>query len=95
MAGSDCVYGVGELFNHYLGGAGAGLHKVASGRHGGVEIALGGGDNSACHIAYGNVETVGAGNGDDACTACDGADFWSHRLLGNRRGSMAAMIQLL
>ena len=31
----------------------------------------------------------------DACTACNGTDFWSHRLLGNRRGSMAAMIQLL
>ena len=31
----------------------------------------------------------------DACTACDGEHFWSHRLLGTRRGSMAAMIQLL
>lgn len=29
-----------------------------------------------------------------ACTACDNRDFWSHRLLGNVRGSMAAMIQL-
>ena len=30
-----------------------------------------------------------------ACTACDGNTFWSHRRLGNTRGSMAAMIQLL
>lgn len=30
-----------------------------------------------------------------ACTACDLDTFWSHRILGNRRGSMAAMIQLL
>lgn len=30
-----------------------------------------------------------------ACTACEKEDFWSHRLLGNKRGSMAAMIQLL
>lgn len=30
-----------------------------------------------------------------ACTACDLDTFWSHRLQGNRRGSMAAMIQLL
>ena len=30
-----------------------------------------------------------------ACTACDRGDFWSHRLQGNRRGSMAAMIQLI
>ena len=30
----------------------------------------------------------------DACTACDKEDFWSHRLLGDRRGSMAAMICL-
>lgn len=30
-----------------------------------------------------------------ACTACDGGTFWSHRRLGNTRGSMAAMIQLL
>lgn len=29
-----------------------------------------------------------------ACTACDREDFWSHRLLGNERGSMAAMICL-
>ena len=29
-----------------------------------------------------------------ACTACDRGDFWSHRLLGNERGSMAAMICL-
>jgi len=30
-----------------------------------------------------------------ACTACESGDFWSHRLLGTNRGSMAAMIQLL
>ncbi len=30
-----------------------------------------------------------------ACTCCDLSRFWSHRSLGNRRGSMAAMIQLL
>jgi hypothetical protein len=30
-----------------------------------------------------------------ACTACDRRDFWSHRLLGADRGSMAAMIQLI
>ena len=30
-----------------------------------------------------------------ACTACDRDDFWSHRLVGKNRGSMAAMIQLL
>ena len=30
-----------------------------------------------------------------ACTACDLDTFWSHRVQGNRRGSMAAMIQLL
>ncbi len=30
-----------------------------------------------------------------ACTACDRGDFWSHRVQGSRRGSMAAMIQLL
>ncbi len=29
------------------------------------------------------------------CTACEGDTFWSHRRLGNTRGSMAAMIQLL
>ncbi len=30
-----------------------------------------------------------------ACTACRLNEFWSHRLQGNTRGSMAAMIQLL
>ena len=30
-----------------------------------------------------------------ACTACDLDTFWSHRVQGNLRGSMAAMIQLL
>ena len=30
----------------------------------------------------------------DQCTACHPDEFWSHRLLGNTRGSMAAMIQL-
>lgn len=30
-----------------------------------------------------------------ACTTCRGDHFWSHRILGNERGSMAAMIQLL
>lgn len=30
----------------------------------------------------------------DACTGCGRADFWSHRFLGERRGSMAAVIQL-
>jgi YfiH family protein len=29
------------------------------------------------------------------CTACLPEQYWSHRLLGGRRGSMAAMIQLL
>jgi len=29
------------------------------------------------------------------CTGCDRTLFWSHRLQGNSRGSMAAMIQLL
>ena len=29
-----------------------------------------------------------------ACTACDREDFWSHRLVGTDRGSMAAMICL-
>ena len=29
------------------------------------------------------------------CTACSQDRFWSHRMVGNRRGSMAAMIQLL
>ena len=29
-----------------------------------------------------------------ACTACDWEDFWSHRLVGKDRGSMAAMICL-
>lgn len=31
----------------------------------------------------------------DHCTACRGDFYWSHRLIGNARGSMAAMIQLL
>lgn len=31
----------------------------------------------------------------DHCTACHPELFWSHRLIGNARGSMAAMIQLL
>lgn len=31
----------------------------------------------------------------DHCTACRADLFWSHRLVGNARGSMAAMIQLL
>ncbi len=31
----------------------------------------------------------------DHCTACQANLFWSHRLVGNARGSMAAMIQLL
>ena len=31
----------------------------------------------------------------DHCTACRPDLFWSHRLIGNARGSMAAMIQLL
>lgn len=30
-----------------------------------------------------------------ACTACDRGDFWSHRVQGYSRGSMAAVIQLL
>lgn len=30
-----------------------------------------------------------------ACTACDLGTFWSHRVQGNARGSMAAMIQLV
>lgn len=30
-----------------------------------------------------------------ACTACNLDEFWSHRVQGNQRGSMAAMIQLL
>ena len=29
-----------------------------------------------------------------ACTACDLDTFWSHRIQGQARGSMAAMIQL-
>ena len=29
------------------------------------------------------------------CTACDAAQFWSHRKLGTSRGSMAAAIQLV
>ena len=28
------------------------------------------------------------------CTACDSAAFWSHRLLGSRRGSLASVIQI-
>jgi len=31
----------------------------------------------------------------DHCTACRDDLYWSHRLLGDRRGSMAAMIQLM
>lgn len=31
----------------------------------------------------------------DHCTTCRADLFWSHRLVGNARGSMAAMIQLL
>lgn len=31
----------------------------------------------------------------DHCTACRSDLYWSHRLLGDRRGSMAAMIQLM
>ena len=38
---------------------------------------------SPCHIAV-----------SDACTACDGTLFWSHRRTGTVRGSMAAMICL-
>ncbi len=30
-----------------------------------------------------------------ACTACDLETFWSHRRMGTKRGSMAAMIQIL
>ena len=30
-----------------------------------------------------------------ACTACELDTFWSHRVQGSQRGSMAAMIQLL
>ena len=30
----------------------------------------------------------------DVCTACHPELFWSHRILGNQRGSMAALIQL-
>ena len=29
------------------------------------------------------------------CTACRTDRFWSHRVMGERRGSMAAIIQLL
>ena len=29
------------------------------------------------------------------CTACDLENFWSHRVQGDARGSMAAMIQLV
>lgn len=28
------------------------------------------------------------------CTACDGEEFWSHRVLGDQRGSMGGMIAL-
>ena len=31
----------------------------------------------------------------DACTACNLDIFWSHRVQGSARGSMAAMIQLI
>ena len=31
----------------------------------------------------------------DECTACQPDRFWSHRKMGNNRGSMAAAIQLL
>ena len=31
----------------------------------------------------------------DACTACDTEKYWSHRKVGNNRGSMASAIQLL
>ncbi|MBQ3135639.1 MAG: peptidoglycan editing factor PgeF [Oscillospiraceae bacterium] len=34
-------------------------------------------------------------DGSDHCTACRPDLYWSHRLIGNARGSMAAMIQLL
>ena len=30
-----------------------------------------------------------------ACTACDRTDFWSHRMQGSQRGSMAAIIQMV
>jgi len=30
-----------------------------------------------------------------ACTACQLDEFWSHRVQGGARGSMAAMIQLV
>jgi len=30
-----------------------------------------------------------------ACTACNREDFWSHRKMGSRRGSMAAVIQMV
>lgn len=30
----------------------------------------------------------------DACTVCNPGQFWSHRVLGARRGSMAAVIQM-
>lgn len=29
------------------------------------------------------------------CTACMGGKYWSHRVMGDQRGSMAAMIELL
>ena len=31
----------------------------------------------------------------DECTACDTEKYWSHRKVGNNRGSMASAIQLL
>ena len=31
----------------------------------------------------------------DHCTACRTDLYWSHRLLGTRRGSMASMLQLI
>ncbi len=31
---------------------------------------------------------------DPDCTACDTSKYWSHRMVGNERGSLAAVIQL-
>ena len=31
----------------------------------------------------------------DACTACNRTDFWSHRMQGTQRGSMAAILQMV